>query len=211
MASTAPLFCFPHEPTDEQLFVAALRGDESAWTTLVKRLDRYLLTGVRRRIADLPDELRQDVVQEVWAAVVTRRNGSFNPSTSSARHYVAGFLGLAVDRVRAAYRAPGERSRRRDATRSGSRRSRPHLELVSFEELTEEQQPEDSRSQLEQRKMEARLDIMRAKNMASSLLAQAIDVMWKEDSGYEAAAAAVGINRLTLRRQLRQLGLRLAA
>lgn len=210
MARIAPLFCSSQELTDEVLLVFALRGDMTTWPRLVRRLNRYLVTAVRRRAVALPEDLRQDVLQEVWAAVFARPDGDFDPSAGSARDYVVGFLGLAFDRVRAAYRAPGERSRRRDAMRSGSRVQQPHLELVSLNELAENEQPADPRCRVELRKVEARIDIRRAQALASPVVARAIDVMWEEDLGYEAAAAAVGVNRLTLRRQLLQLGSRLA-
>jgi DNA-directed RNA polymerase specialized sigma24 family protein len=211
------------EPTDEQLLVAALRGDRLAWAKLFIALDRYLVAAVRRRAPDLPDDLRREVIQElwaeVWADVVLRPSGDFDPSTLPARHYIAGFISLGLDRVRAAYRAPGERSRWRDAKRSSAHSAykgrEPVLaytcrEPVSVYELSENEQPKDPRSQAERDKVEAVIDIQRARHLASQPLATAIDMMWEEDAGYEAAATAVGINRVTLRRQLRQLGLRLA-
>ncbi len=210
MASIAPPFCSSREPTDEQFLIAALRGDHRAWTKLVNNLDRYLTTAVRRRSPDLSDDVRREVIQEVWAEAATRSDGDFDSSQKSARHYIAGFLGLGLDRVRAAYRFPGEQSRRRDAVRSGARLPGP-CQLVGLAELREDDQPEDPRCQVEQEKVEAAIDIRRARALASPAVAQAIDVMWHEDLGFGATAAAVGINRLTLRRQLLQLGLRLAA
>jgi len=210
MARIAPLFCFSPDLTDELLLVLALRGDESAQLRLVRRLDRYLASTVKRRATALPEDLRQDVLQEVWAAVFARPDGSFDPSMGSARDYIAGFLGLAFDRVRAAYRAPGDRSRRRDAVRSGARLHELRLVLVSLDDLDEDEQLEDPSCRAEQRKVEARIDIGRARALASPVVARAITLMWEEDWGYEAAAATVGVNRLTLRRQLLQLGSRLA-
>ena len=220
MSTIASLFSSSWEPTDEQLLVAAHRGDGLAWPKLVIHLDRYLVAAVRRRSPDLPDDLRREVIQEVWAEVAIRPSGDFDPAALPARHYVAGLIGLGLDRVRAAYRAPGERSRWRDTRRSAARwayRSREPVlvytcrEPVSVYELSENEQPQDPRSQAERDKVEAVIDIQRARHLASQPLAKAIDMMWKEDARYEAAASAVGINRVTLRRQLLQLGLRLAA
>jgi len=207
----APPYSSSREPTDEQLLVAALRGDQRAWTKLSNSLDRYLLTVIRRRAADLPDDLWREVIQEVWAEAATHPDGDFDPLVTPARHYIAGFIGLGLDHVRAAYRAPGERSRRRDAVRGGARLPGPCRELVSLDELSENDQPEDPRCQVERDKVEATIDIGRALALASPMVARAIDVMWHEDLGFGTAAAMVGINRLTLRRQLLQLGLRLAA
>ena len=211
MARIAPLFCFSPDLTDELLLVLALRGDESAQLRLVRRLDRYLASTVKRRATALPKDLRQDVLQEVWAAVFARPDGGFDPSAGSARDYVAGFLGLAFDRVRAAYRAPGGRSRRRDAVRSGARLHELGLVLVSLDDLDEDEQLQDPSCRAQQRKVEARIDIGRARALASPVVARAITLMWEEDWGFEATAVAVSINRLTLRRQLLQLGSRLAA
>jgi DNA-directed RNA polymerase specialized sigma24 family protein len=219
MSTIAPLFSSSREPTDERLLVAAHSGDRIAWTKLVIHLDRYLVAAVRRRAPDLPDDLRREVIQEVWAEVVALPSGDFDPAILPARHYIAGFIGLGLDRVRAAYRAPGERSRWRDARRSNARlayKSREPVltytcrEPVCVYELGESEQPEDPRSQAERDKVEAAIDIERVRHLASKPLATAIDLMWEEDAGYEEAATAVGINRVTLRRQLLQLGLRLA-
>lgn len=210
MTSIAPLSCSP-EATHEQLLFAALRGDQCAWENLVNRLDRYLATAVRRRAPDLPEDLRQDVIQEVWAEAATRPDGDFDPSKRSAQHYIAGFLGIGLDRVRATNRAPGERSRRRDAARSAAARLPGPCHLVSLDELHEDDQPVDPRCRGEQERVEAAIDINRARALASPVGARAIDAMWHDDLGFKSAAAAAGINRLTLRRQLRQLGIRLAA
>ena len=217
MSTTAPFSS--RESTDDQLLVAALRNDRLAWAKVVFHLDRYLVAAVRRRAPDLPHDLRREVIQEVWAEVVIRPSGDFDPSALPAPHYVAGFIGLGLDRVRAAYRAPGERSRWRDTRRSAARlayKSREPVlaytcrEPVSIYELSENEQPKDPRSQVERDKVEAAIDIRRARHLASQPLATAIDMMWEEDAGYEAAATAVGVNRVTLRRQLLRLGLRLA-
>lgn len=210
MASTAPLFCSSREPTDEQFLVAALRGDHRAWAKLANNLDRYLVTAVRRRSPDLPDDVRREVIQEVWAEVATRLDVNFDPSTRSARHYIASFLGLGLDRVRAAYRAPGERSRRRDAVRMEARLP-SSCRLLSLHELNEDEQPDDPRCEVERDKVEAAIDIRRARQLAGPAVARAIDMMWEGDFGCEAAAVSIGVNRITLRRQLRQLGLRLSA
>jgi hypothetical protein len=212
MARIAPLFCSSHDLTDEQLLVLALRGDKSAQPRLVRRLNRHLVNAVKRRATALPEDLRQDVLQELWAAVFARADSvAFDPSTGSARDYVAGFLGLAFDRVRAAYRAPGERSRRRDAMRNGARLYALQVVLVSLDDLDEGKQLADPSCRAELRRVEARIDIGRARALASPLVARAIKLMWEEDWGHDAAAAAVGVNRVTLRRQLLQLGSRLAA
>lgn len=211
MASTAPHSCISREPNDEQLLAAALFGDQSSWAKLLKRLDRYLLAAVRRRAPDLPDDLQREVIQELWTGVATRRDGDFDPSAEPARHYVARFLSLGLDRVRAAYRAPGMRSRRRDARRSDEHQGDFVIELVSFDELNEAEQPVDDRIRAERERVEAAIDIRRARTMASPVIQRAIDVMWDEDIPCGVVAAALGINRLTLRRRLLQLGLRLAA
>jgi DNA-directed RNA polymerase specialized sigma24 family protein len=95
--------------------------------------------------------------------------------------------------------------------RSGARLHELRPILVSLDDLDEDEQLEDHSCWAEQRKVEARIDIERARALASPVVARAITLLWEEDWGYEAAAVAVGINRLTLRRQLLQLGSRLAA
>lgn len=204
MASTAPLF-FPHlDASDADLLVAALGRSERAWRLLVPRLQPYLSKVVTRRAGDLPPDLREEVQQEVWAAIAVRPADDYD-SSSSAAEYVGGFVGHAADRVRAAYRAPGERSRARDAARGTSESATDldaQLEPDDFPDLTGER---------ELTRLEAKLDIERAQAVASPEVAYAIKLILEEDYTYSEAANASGISRFTLRRELLQLASVVAA
>ena len=214
MASTAPFF-HPGNPTDELLLTAALSGDQSAWMPLTKRFQPYLATVVRRRAGDLPADLQEEIITEVWAAVFFRGPSSFNRMVSSARDHIASFVKDATDRLRAAYRAPGERSRARDAWRARSRaRARPDLTepaVVSFDQLPERDQPDDPRQEDELRRLDASIYVERAQTLAMPAVALAIDLVRYWGVSYAEAALTVGITRVMLLRQLARLGRRLRA
>src|SRR2546425_11059946 len=111
MAGSAPHFV-SGGPTDEQLLNAALVGDQQAAMLVTKQLHPYLAKIVRRRAGDLPGDIQEEIINDLWGALF-RRGGS-RPSNRTARKYVASFASHAIDRVRAAYRAPDQRSRARD-------------------------------------------------------------------------------------------------
>src|SRR5438128_4116346 len=177
MAITAPFF-LSDGPPDEQLLAAALRGDQQGWTRLTRRFQPYLTIVARRRARDLPDDLQGEIIAEVWTAVVLRGPASFNPLTITARDYISSFVKDATDRVRAAYRAPGERSRARDGRRP--RKGPAYVSdplrpaIMSLDELPEEEQPE---ADSEWGRVDRGIDIDRAQVLAAPDVALAIDLI----------------------------------
>jgi DNA-directed RNA polymerase specialized sigma24 family protein len=198
--------------TDEQLLVAALHGDPAAWKRLTRRFEPYLRAVVRRRARAMPNDLHGEITSEVWTAVILRGPACFNPLTITARDYISSFVKDATDRVRAAYRAPGERSRARDGHRPRKRPSRvgdqPRAVVVRFDELPEEEQP---KAQGEWERIDRNIDIDWAQALAPSDVALAIDLIRYWGVGFEEAAGVVGISRAMLLRELAQLGRRLEA
>ena len=209
MATTVPFLLFDGA-NDEKLLSAALTGDSAAWTLLVERFRPYLDTIVRRRAWDLPRDLRAEIIIEIWTAAFLRGAAAFDPRTTPARDHVSSFVKDSVDRVRAAYRAPGERSRARDARRGRKRpRSRggdgPPI-VLSLDQLPVLEQPE-ALSQWEQ--TDRGIDIDRAQALAAPDVALAIDLIRHWSVTFEEAALMVGLTRATLLRRLARLGRRL--
>jgi len=211
MATTVP-FLFFHGLTDEQLITAALAGDSAAWTELVQRFRPYLETIVRRRAWDLPRDLRDEIIIEIWAAAFLHGAPAFDPGTTSARDHVSAFIKESVDRVRAAYRAPGARSRARDARRG--RKCSPSTGdvkpsvVLSLDQLREGEQPE---AQNEWEHIDRGIDLDRAQALAAPDVALAIVLIRHWGVTFEEAALMVGLTRTTLLRRLAQLGQRVRA
>ncbi len=209
MATTVP-FLFLDGPTDEQLLTAALAGDSAAWTLLVQRFRPYLEAIVRRRAWDLARDLRDEIIIEIWAAAFLRGAPAFDPGTTLARDHVSSFVRESVDGVRAAYRAPGARSRPRDANRGRKRSlSTRDVELpvvLSLDQLPELEQPE-ALSQWDQ--TDRGIDIDRAQALAAPDVALAIDLIRHWSVTFEEAALMMGLTRATLLRRLARLGRRL--
>lgn len=211
VATTVPFLLFDGA-TDEQLLTAALKGDSAAWTLLVERFRPYLDTIVRRRAWDLPHDLRGEIIIEIWTAASLRGAAAFDPRTAPARDHVSSFVKDSVDRVRAAYRAPGARSRARDARRGRKRPRSPGGDgppiVLSLDQVPELEQPE-ALSQWEQ--TDRGIDIDRAQALVTRDVALAIDMIRHLSVTFEEAALMVGLTRGTLLRRLAQLGERLRA
>jgi len=209
MATIVPFLLFDGA-ADEQLLTAALTGDSAAWTLLVERFRRYLNAIVRRRAWDLPRDLRAEIIIEIWTAAFLRGAAAFDPRTTPPRDHVSSFVKDSVDRVRAAYRAPGERSRARDARRGRKRPRSPAGDepavVLSLDQLPEAEQPE-AMSQWEQ--TDRGIDIDRAQALAAPDVALAIDLIRHWSVTFEDAALMVGLTRATLLRRLARLGRRL--
>ncbi len=211
MATAVP-FLFSDGPTDEQLLAAALRGDRDAWSWLVRRFQPYLTTVVGRRSRGLPQDLQGEIIAEVWTAVHLRGAPAFDPHSMLARDHIASFVKDAVERVRAAYRAPGERSRARDGRQPRQQfplgGKPPSLVALSLDALPEEEQPA---TKSEWESVDRGIDLDRAQSLAAPDVALAIVLIRHWDVTFEEAALMVGLTRATLLRRLAQLGRRLRA
>jgi DNA-directed RNA polymerase specialized sigma24 family protein len=189
--------------SDEVLLFAALSGQPRSWEPLLAQLNPYLQRVIRRRAGDLPEDLHEEIAQEVWAAVA--RGGPREPSDPSepARVYILRFLSPAIDRIRSVYREPGSRSRWRNESPDYE-----GAEIVPLESLAEY---EDEVSTKIQAQLEARLEVEGLLAHAGPLIALAAMLMLTKDLDMTQAAGTVGIHRLALHRGLRALGRRRAA
>jgi hypothetical protein len=58
---------------DEAVLVAALRGDQRAWTMFEALFRPSVRTLARRWCPDLPSDLQEEVAHEVWTALAIRQ------------------------------------------------------------------------------------------------------------------------------------------
>jgi hypothetical protein len=119
-------FSFPHEGQRNPMevivpptsildidFVSFLAGNERAGAALYERLKVPLLRQVHRYASDLPLDIAEDAVMEVFA-VMMEQGSAFDPARGSAQAFVtAKLLPEAVRRVRAENARPGAPKRQR--------------------------------------------------------------------------------------------------
>ena len=179
-------------PSDERLLFDALRDTPNAWEGLFTRFEPYLLSIAQSRLADLPCDIHEDFVQEVWKRVAGCSPDDFDPRAEAARSFVARFVSAAVNAVRANYRAPGQRSRDRTAYDGAV----PLSEVVQLR---------DGRADRDFLIVEARVTLMRLMSVASKRLRQGLELMLAEDISPTEAARRIGMPRETFRRQMTEL------
>ena len=112
--------------------------------------------------------------------------------------------------MRAAYRAPAERSRARDAHRRRRRQQfgADQREIVSIDELPEDEQPAAASTW---DSIDREVDLDRAQALAAPDVALAIDLIRHWGVTFQEAALMVGLTRSTLLRRLAHLGQQLRA
>jgi DNA-directed RNA polymerase specialized sigma24 family protein len=192
--------------SDEEVLVAALRSAPRSWERLAKRFTPYLNGIIRRRAGDLPEDLWKDVRQEVWFAIACRPPHDFTPGLSSARRYIAGFIGNALTTVLSQYRPPGERSRARRRRRTPEQKRLPKPEaLGNVEELP------DPAAEREQRRVEAMIDLQGLKAKLSPRAGNALYHAHAYQVSLAQSAKTAGISWVEFRRELRALKRQLQA
>lgn len=101
-------------------FISYFLGNETTGAALYRRLQGSLLRQVRRRAPDLPHDLAEDVVMEVFALMKERRS-AFDPEKGSAQAFITvSLLPEALRRIRAENAPPGVRKRERKASNSAT-------------------------------------------------------------------------------------------
>jgi len=97
---------------DESMLIAFLAGDEKARDEFprktqkhIQKIARYLAPDLARR------ELLEDVVQQTWLLLLTKRKSSFDPERGSVEKYLRLIIRTAAQDIRAIYAPPGQRTR----------------------------------------------------------------------------------------------------
>lgn len=187
----------------------ALAGDEVAAQLLFNEFHPFLMNCARRRAPDLPDDLHEDVAQEVWLEYYAADGASPAFPSMPVKEALLGHLGHAVDRVRAGSRAPGERSRRRSthaqASPSGGLSQRGMPVAAPVDELP------DERSELDYLRAEARVDASLVVRSLPKDVQPVIRLMLYRDLSIAEAARSARVQRLRATRELSRVALRLTA
>lgn len=180
--------------SDGTLLNDALGGDEASWQRLDRHFRPLIAAAAMRHGRDFPPELVEDVVQEVYVAILCSvGRGGYRrgrPETASVLAHVRN----AVARVRAGHRAPGSRSR----TRLGVR---PELRTARLDSAARSVAADDALPALE-----ARLDLERLLRRADPMV-QAAAEMVLEGHSLRAAAMRLGMTHTLLSRRLRALAI----
>jgi hypothetical protein len=123
---------------DEAVLLAALRDERNGWRTFEQHFRRFLFALARRKARELSPDLHEEIVQELLGDLSQMTVASYRISGKSPAGFVAGFASHAAQRVRAAYREPGQRSRQGTDRQNQTRRAIPvTLAAVSFEETSD--------------------------------------------------------------------------
>jgi RNA polymerase sigma-70 factor (ECF subfamily) len=113
-------------------FVSFLAGDHRAGAALYDRLRVPLLRKVRRHAPDLPEDVAEDAVTEVFVLMMENR-AAFNPARGSAQAFItAALVPEAVRHIRAENARPGAPKRQR---KPGA--AKASLPTVSLDEVFE--------------------------------------------------------------------------
>mgnify|MGYP002622706170 CR=1 FL=1 len=107
---------------DEAVLLAALRNEPLGWARFDDHFSPLLYGIARRRAPELPDDLRDDIVQEMLLDIVQTTESAYRAAGKTAAGFIASFSSHAAQRVRAAYRQPGTTSRKRGGTRTPPQR-----------------------------------------------------------------------------------------
>ena len=203
-----PLMETPVCPSgDEGLLVAYLHGDNRAHKRLEEHLRRFLARCARQWGVGLAPDQVEEIVQEAWLSIAAHRaelRQSYNPAATTAARFTASFIPNAAQRIRAAYRSYGERSRSRRLPRSDRivRRSGWEGPKLDYYQLVELTPARNERAEV----LDARLDIERLTQIAEPKVAAAIKLVVEEHASLSEAAAAVGLAATTFTRRLSALG-----
>lgn len=180
----------PPRPWDA-LLSDFLAGDSSK----LKRLEIFLRLLANNAARDLPPDLRNDVVQEVFFALL-RAPQRFDAQKGSAEHFFKLLLKDAIRRVRAQHSKAGFRTRDRQfmlEDASGSADSSNAVEEIATTTFGCHEQ------------LEFNIDLDRIRGRAIPQVRQAIDFMFLTGSSIADAARHLGVPRTTLTSQFATL------
>ncbi len=196
--------------SDEACLIAALQGSENAWSVLESRLAKPLNRVAERWSPELAPDLRAEITQESWSVAVRRTSADFSADIQTAIGFLAEIVPNAAQRVRAAYRVPGARSRIKRARRrvddhhvpwNGWNHS-PSTSLDAVSATTARPGWDSSASAVD-----ARIDIDRAMQVAPPNVARAMHLILESGASFAAAAAAVNLSTPSLMRCLAALAI----
>jgi hypothetical protein len=189
---------------DSDILLAALNGEPKAWEALIARFHPYLDRAIRNRFRGYTDEDASEVEQEVLHQLSRQPAAAFDPATTTAGRFIAGFISNGIKPVRAAYRPAGQRSRTAKPAHPSPERHNHRWYIRPLEAAVVER-TSDPRAEAMAAAVDARLQLQLLAQVAEPDVAHAMVLMTEWDLTVEEGGAAVGLRRLTFRRRLRDL------
>ena len=199
--------------SDEAILVAALRGSHRDFSILVARFRRPLLSLARRWAPTLDPALLEDVVQEVWTAIIAQLSHGglvFDPARERAVDFVATFVPNAAQAVRSRLRSAGERSRPARPTPSDFEALGAEWRWGKVDPSGDADIAAKVAAPDETAAIDARIDLELLAAGAEPKVAQAIAVIIADGATISQAAEVVGLSPSTFSRRLSELGQRAA-
>lgn len=104
-------------PAWEPFLIAYLSGDKGALTNLFSTATKPIQRFVKRVAPSLPEDLREDVAQQVFVRLI-EKPPEYVAEKLSASSLLFGLVRDAIKQVRATFAAPGQRTRLRITTQN---------------------------------------------------------------------------------------------
>lgn len=207
MPENQAALAIPEAP--EQDLILALAGDQGAAGRLHAKYSPLIHHAAARRIRSLPEDLHEEVVQEVWLLLFQRYGFGGQAVTQPAKELLLSLVGHAVDAVRSAYRLPGQRARFRNERRDGEA---PEVPVVQVALSLDAAEAVGSVALIVEdpsyRQVEARFDLDLVMRNVPRDIGATLEVMLDSDISMSAAGVKTGVNRSRLQRwaaSIRQL------
>ena len=194
--------CNPEFSSLRHAFIVALEGDECAWIEVTAALEPILSPMIRKKTSDLPDDLRDEVLCEVWLSLLQRTPRHFIESGQTVVVYVVGLVPNAITSVYAAYRPPGEPSRAR--RRKNALNVLPPTSLLDA--VVNTVVPSWS---IEWDRIDARIDMDRVEEIMDVRVLPTIRWLRDNDGSFAEACRSTGLSRAHLYRALDAVASRL--
>jgi DNA-directed RNA polymerase specialized sigma24 family protein len=179
-----------------KLVLGFLKGDARARATFPKTAQRYLETMAREMAADLPFDLREEVVQQTFLNLLAADPDDYDPARGSPIKFLRLIMKNAIRQVRASYTPAGK------VTRVRKRQPTPAAASLIWAEAAPpscpaEEYPDPSATTVA---VEAKIDAHKILGRLPANTAKAIWLAYAAEETSSAIEAKTGINRFKFHR-----------
>ena len=191
MRAAIPFACL------DSLLIGFLAGDPSSRETLPQAISDVVRRFTGKLAPDLPRDERDEVLGQVFVALLSMAPNAYDRERGSARAFIWGVVQNAVQQIRAAYVSPGR------PTRNRGRSAELHLPVRAIHEFEEHEQHEllgDTPDPVAA--VEVRCDAAAMMRKAPAMVAEALRRIHLADELIEDVAADLGLSRHALRRRI---------
>jgi RNA polymerase sigma factor (sigma-70 family) len=195
-------------PSWEPFLVAHLCGDKSALTNCFSTVKTHIARYVRYRAPYLPEDLREDVAQQVFVRLI-QNPPAFDPGSDNVSSLLYGLVRNAITQVKAMFAPLGQRTRMRASVQTKdedtARTAIPEQELNAFADVDE--MPADIEQVKSHRwTSEQTESTVIADNLLSKLPERAASALWlvhADSMTVSDAARELGLSRFQVARDLK--------